>query len=98
VEAHNAERLAIEQKCLVLERRRSTQEDKRLEMEMACMEIEWQWADNMWQLSMFAQAPFVQGTSGRVTQRELEGVKQLTEVEKGAEVDDEDEDAQGEEE
>ena len=42
--------------------------------------------------------PFIQGLSSRVTRRELEEAKQVIKVEKGVEVDDENEDAQSEEE
>ena len=83
---------------LALERRRSAWEDKRLEMERVCMKVKQQQADDMWQLGTFVQVPFMQGSSSGVTWRELEGVEQVMEMEKGAEVDDEDEDAQGEEE
>ena len=85
---------------LALERRRSVWEEERLEMERARMEVEQQWADDMWQLGTFAQALFIQGSLNGVTWRELEGAGQVMELEMGAEAeaDDKDKDMQGEEE
>jgi len=96
-EAREVERLKIERERLALERRRLAREDKRVEMERARLEIEQQRAEDMWRLGTFVRTPFVQGSSTGSTRRELEVTKVL-EVEKGAEADDEDEDAQGEEE
>ena len=53
------------------------------------MEIEQQRAEDMWHLGTLVQAPFVQGSLMGLTWRELE-VAKATNVEKGAEVDDED--------
>jgi len=88
-EAREVERLEIEQEHLALERRRSAREDKRVEMERARLEIEQQWVEDMWRLGMLVRAPFVQGSSTGSTQRELEAAK-ATNVEKGAEADNED--------
>ena len=72
-------------------------EDKRVEMKRAQLEIEQQQAEDMWRLGTLVQAPFIQGSSMGSTQRELEAAK-ATEVEKGAEADNEDgmADAKGE--
>jgi len=96
-EAQEVERLEIERERLALERRQSAREDERVEMERARLEIEQQWAEDMWRLGTLVRAPFVQGSSTGLTRRELEAVK-VTDVEKGAEADDEDgmADAEGE--
>jgi len=96
-EAREVERLEIERERLALERRRSAREDERVEMERARLEIEQQRAEDMWRLGTLVRAPFVQGSSTGSTRRELEAAKS-TDVEKGAEADDEDgmADAEGE--
>ena len=96
-EVQEVERLEIERECLALERRWSAREDERIEMERARLEIEQQRAEDMWCLGTLVQAPFVQGSSTGSTRRELE-VAKATDVEKGAEADDEDgmADAEGE--
>ena len=96
-EVREVERLEIEHERLALERRQSVREDERVEMERAQLEIEQQQAKDMWWLGTFVWTPFVQGSSTGSTRRELE-VTKVSEVEKGVEVDNEDEDAQGEEE
>jgi len=88
-EVREVERLEIERERLALERRRSAREDERIEMERARLEIEQQRAEDMWRLGTLVRAPFVQGSSMGSTRRELEAAK-ATDVEKGAEADDED--------
>jgi len=97
-EAREVERLEIERERLALKRRWSVWEDKRVEMERARLEIEQQRAEDMWHLGMLVRAPFVQGSSTGSTRRELEAAK-ATDVEKGAEADNEDgmAEAEGEE-
>jgi len=88
-EAREVERLEIERERLALERRRLAREDERVEMERARLEIEQQQAEDMWHLGTLVRAPFVQGSLTGSTWRELEAVK-ATDVEKGAEADNED--------
>jgi len=96
-EAREVEQLEIKRERLALERRRSAREDERIEMERARLEIEQQRVEDMWRLGTLVRAPFVQGSSTGSTWRELEAAK-TTDVEKGAEADDEDgmADAEGE--
>ena len=96
-EVREVERLEFEQERLALERRRSAREDERVEMERARLEIEEQRAEDMWRLGTLVRVPFVQGSSTGSMRRELEAAK-ATDVEKGAEADDEDgmADAEGE--
>ena len=92
-EACEFERLAIERERLVLEWRRLAREEERLELERARMEIEQQRAEDIWRMGRFVRAPFVQGSSTGTTRKELEMAKEMEG--KGEEVDNEDEDAQG---
>jgi len=96
-EAREVEQLEIKRERLALERRWSAREDERIEMERARLEIEQQRVEDMWRLGTLVRAPFVQGSSTGSTWRELEAAK-TTDVEKGAEADDEDgmADAEGE--
>ena len=92
-EACEFERLAIERERLVLEWRRLAWEEERLELERARMEIEQQRAEDIWRMGRFVRAPFVQESSTGTTRKELEMAKEMEG--KGEEVDNEDEDAQG---
>jgi len=59
-----------------------------VEMERARLEIEQQQVEDMWRLGTLVWVPFVQGSSMGSMWRELEAAK-VTDIEKGAEADDE---------
>ena len=100
-EACDEERLALEWETveiwrahLAITRRAADCEEERLEMDRVQLSIAQQWTEDLWKMGTLMWSPFVYSSKGkeRVVETEAEA------EEGGEEVDDEDEDAQGEEE
>ncbi|KIM67452.1 hypothetical protein SCLCIDRAFT_20980 [Scleroderma citrinum Foug A] len=101
VEAHDEERLAMEQETveirrahLTMARRAADHEEERLEMDWVQLSIAQQWTEDLWKMGMLMRSPFVYSSKGKERAVETEAEAE----EGGEEADDEDEDAQGEEE
>ena len=100
VEAHNEERLTMEQERmeirrahLVITRRAADWDKERLELEWVRTSLGQQRTEDLWWMGTLMQSPFVYLSKGEKKEVEME-----VEAEKGEEADDEDKDAQGEEE
>ncbi|KIM67428.1 hypothetical protein SCLCIDRAFT_20944 [Scleroderma citrinum Foug A] len=83
-EAHDEERLAME--------RAADHDKERLELERVRTSLGQQRTEDLWQMGTLMWSPFVYSSKGKEKEVKTEA------EEKGEEVDDEDEDAQGEEE
>ena len=99
VEAHDEERLAMEQEMmeiqrahLVMARRATDRKEEWLELERVQTSIVQQRTEDLWKIGTLMRSPFVYSSKGkeRVVKTEAE--------ERGEVTDDEDEDAQGKEE
>ena len=100
-EAHDEERLAMEQEMveiqrahLAMARRAADHEEEWLEMDRVQLSIAQQQTEDLWKMGTLMRSPFVYSSKGKERAVETEAEAE----EGGEEADDEDEDAQGEEE
>ena len=101
VEAHDEERLALEQETveiqrahLAMARRAVDRKEERLEMDRVQLSIAQQRTEDLWKMGTLMQSPFVYSSKGKER-----AVKTEAEAEEGGEeADNKDEDVQGEEE
>ena len=101
VEAHDEERLAMEQEWmeirrahLAIMRRAADHDEERLELEQVRTLLGQQWTEDLWRMGSLMWSPFIYSSKGKEKETKVEEEVE----EKGEEVDDKDEDVQGEEE